>query len=200
MIIEMDFTQESSLCQEDYESVLRGFDWHCAERVSKIYSFISLKKRDVTLENKQLYLKSSIFGAGLGFLGGVILGAATGAISSSFEGIRFGAIAGAILGSLTGALTGAITVRTAGRTGGVSIGAYTGMLFGAVFGGLLGIFIPDSFRASVAAFDVLLLDVLTQGRFETAVLLSFLLSCIATMVGAWVSGRNLEARDFTKKS
>ena len=159
-----------------------------------------MKKRDVTLENNQLYLKSSIFGAGLGFLGGIILGVVTGAISASVDGVQFGAVAGAILGSLTGALTGALTVRTAGSTGGVSIGAYTGMLFGAIFGGVLGIFIPDSFRASVAAFDVLLLDVLTQGRFETAVLLSFLLSCIATMVGAWVSGRNLEARDLNKKS
>ncbi|MBK9210576.1 MAG: hypothetical protein IPL71_20755 [Anaerolineales bacterium] len=100
-------------------------------------------------------------------------------------GFRFGAIAGAILGSLTGALTGALTVRTAGRTGGVSIGAYTGMLFGAVFGGLLEFCIPDSFRASVASFDVLLLDVLTQGRFETAVLLSF---CFRVLPPWWGRG------------
>jgi hypothetical protein len=72
------------------------------------------------------------------------------------------------------------------------------MLFGAVLGGVLGIFIPDTFRAAVAAFNVLVLEILTQGRFETAVLLSFLLSCIATMVGAWVSGRNLQPRDMSK--
>jgi hypothetical protein len=152
------------------------------------------------LENRSLYLKSSIFGAGLGMGLGILLGAGTGALSSSWSGVQFGAIAGGVLGALTGVLTGAITVRIAGRTGGVSAGAYTGMLFGAVLGGVLGIFIPDSFRVAVAAFHVLLLDVLTQGRFETAVLLSFLLSCIATMVGAWVSGRNLQVRDFTKKS
>jgi hypothetical protein len=123
-------------------------------------------------ENKKLYLKSSIFGAGLGMGFGIILG------------------------TVTGELTGALTVRIAGHTGGVSIGAYSG----ALFGGTMGIFIPDSFRASVTAFHVLVLDVLTQGKFVTAVLLSFLLSCTATLVGAWVSGRNLKPRDFGKTS
>jgi hypothetical protein len=151
-------------------------------------------------ENKQLYWKSSIFGTSLGMGFGILLGAVTGALSASWTGVQFGAIAGALLGALTGALTAALTVRIAGDTGGVSAGAYTGMLFGALFGGLVGIFIPDSFRASVASYHVLVLDVLTQGRFETAVLLSFLLSCTATMVGAWVSGRNLKPRDPDKIS
>jgi hypothetical protein len=150
------------------------------------------------LEDKQFYLKSGILGAELGVVFGALLGAATGALSKSWSGVQFGAIAGIVLGALTGTLTGALTVRIAGSTGGVSTGAYTGMVFGAVLGGVLGIFIPDSFRAGVAAFHVLVLDVLTGGRFETAVLLSFLLSCIATMVGAWVSGRNLKPRDFDK--
>ncbi len=149
-------------------------------------------------EHKQLYLKSIVFGAELGMGFGIFLGAATGALSVSWAGIQFGAIAGGVLGALTGALTAALTVRIAGQTGGVSAGAYTGMAFGALFGGGLGIYIPDSFRASVATFHVLVLDVLTQGRFETAVLLSFLLSCIATMVGAWVSGRNLKPRNPDK--
>jgi len=157
-----------------------------------------LEERDVHLDNKGLYLKSSIFGTSLGGGSGILLGAATGALSASWSGVQFGALAGLILGVLTGLLTGALTVRVGGRTGGVSTGAYTGMLFGAVLGGVLGIFIPDSFRASVASFHVLVLDVLTQGRFETAVLLSFLVSCIATMVGAWVGGRNLEARNLSK--
>jgi hypothetical protein len=74
------------------------------------------------------------------------------------------------------------------------------MFFGALLGGGLGLFIPDSFRAGVSAFHVLVLDVLTRGRFETAVLLSFLLSLTATMVGAWISGRNLTPRDFDKTS
>jgi len=149
-------------------------------------------------EHKQLYLKSIVFGAELGLGFGILLGAATGALSVSWTGIQFGAIAGGVLGALTGALTAALTVRIAGQTGGVSAGAYTGMAFGALFGGGLGIFIPDSFRANVATFHMLVLDVLTQGRFETAVLLSFLLSCIATMVGAWVSGRNLKPRNPDK--
>jgi hypothetical protein len=146
-------------------------------------------------ENNGLYLKSSVFGAGLGFVCGTIVGMITGALSVSWDGVLFCAIAGSILGLLAGALTGALVVRTSGSTGGVSIGAYSGMLFGAFLGGVLGIFIPDSFRASVAALDILILKVLTQGRFETAVLLSFLVSIVCTVVGAWVSGRNLARRN-----
>lgn len=148
------------------------------------------------LENKELYLKSSMIGAvaGMGF--GALIGAITGALTSSWSGIQFGIIAGIIFGLLTGSLTGALTVRVAGRTGGVSTGAYTGMVFGAILGGLLGLFIPDSFRASIAALNVLALTVMTQGRFETAVLLSFQISILSTMVGAWVSGRNFQKREL----
>ena len=74
------------------------------------------------------------------------------------------------------------------------------MVFGALLGGLLGIFIPDSFRAAVAALHILVLDVLTHGRFETAILLSYLVSITATMVGAWIGGRNLKPRELTKVS
>ena len=150
------------------------------------------------LENKELYIKSSIFGAGLGLGFGTLVGAITGALSLSWSGVLFCAMAGAILGLLTGGFTGALTVWSAGQSGGVSYGAYTGMLFGAIFGGILGIFIPDSFRASVASLNILVLDVLTRGRFETAVLLSFLVTLVATMVGAWVGGRNLKPRDLNK--
>jgi hypothetical protein len=155
-------------------------------------------KRETMLKNRELYLKSSIFGAlsGAGF--GILIGALTGALTSSWSGIRFGMIVGIVLGLLTGSLTGALTARVAGRTGGVSTGAYTGMVFGAILGGVLGIFIPDSFRASVATLHILVLDVMTQGRFETAVLLSFQISILATMVGAWVSGRNFQPRDQEK--
>jgi len=146
-------------------------------------------------ENKKLYLKSSTFGAGIGLVFGTLVGAITGALSISWDGVLFCAVTGSILGVLTGMLTGLLVVRTAGSTGGVSIGAYTGMLFGAFSGGVLGIFIPASFRASVAALDILILKVLTQGRFETAVLLSFLVSIVCTIVGAWVSGRNFVPRN-----
>jgi hypothetical protein len=151
-------------------------------------------------ENKELYLKSSIFGAGLGFGFGALIGAITGALSVSWNGVFFCLSIGAILGLLTGALTGAITVWTAGVSGGVSTGAYTGMLFGAILGGILGIFIPDAFRASVASLDKLVLTVITQGRFETTVLLSFLVSITATMVGSFIGGRNLKPRDLSKLS
>lgn len=146
-------------------------------------------------ENNKMYLKSSIFGAGLGLAFGALIGAITGALSVSWDGILFCTAAGGIISVLAGALTGALVVRTAGSTGGVSTGAYTGMAFGALLGGILGIFIPASFRESVAAFDILLLKVLTQGWFETAVLLSFLVSILCTIVGAWVSGRNFIPRN-----
>ena len=165
-----------------------------------ILKTISLRKRETTLANKELYLKSSIFGTVLGIGFGTLIGALTGILSANWNGILFCTVAGFILGAPTGALTGALVVWTTGRTGGVSTGAYTGMVFGAVIGGVLGIFIPDSFRASVAALHILVLDVLTQGRFETAVLLSFLASITATMVGAWIGGRNLKPRDLTKTS
>lgn len=147
-------------------------------------------------DNRQFYWKSSLFGACLGALFGALLGAATGAMSTSWEGVQFGAIWGILFGALTGAFTGLLTVRTAGTTGGVSIGAYTGMFFGASFGFILGIFIPESFRNDVLALDVLIMNVIMQGRFEMVVLLSFLLAIIGTIVGAWVGGRNLQARQL----
>ena len=152
------------------------------------------------MNNNGLYSKSIIFGTWLGAIFGIAIGAATGALSGSWSGVEFGAIAGVFLGVLTGATTATVTVRVGGDSGGVSTGAYAGMLYGAVLGGFLGAFIPNSFRAGVAAFHVLVLDVLTQGRFETAVLLCFLLSIIGTGVGAWVGGRTLKPRDLSKGS
>ncbi len=146
-------------------------------------------------ENNKLYLKSSAFGAGLGLAFGAIIGAATGALSVSWDGILFCTVTGGIIGVFAGALTGALVARTAGSTGGVSTGAYTGMVFGAFLGGVLGIFIPASFRENVAARGILTLKVLTQGWFETAVLLSFLVAILCMIVGAWVSGRNFIPRN-----
>jgi uncharacterized membrane protein YqjE len=70
------------------------------------------------------------------------------------------------------------------------------MAFGAFLGLIFGIFIPESFRLSVLSLDVLILNVIMQGRFEAAILVSFLLSCLATAIGAWVGGRNLKPRDL----
>lgn len=147
------------------------------------------------MPEQKLYSKSILLGAVLGFFFGVILGAATGALSAAWGGVQFGALWGALFGILTGACTGALTVRTAGTTGGVSTGAYTGMFLGAMLG-VLGVFIPESFRASVLALDILILNVIMQGRFEMVVLLMFLLSIIGTAAGAWVGGRNLVARNL----
>jgi hypothetical protein len=44
-----------------------------------------------------------------------------------------------------------------------------------------------------------MLDALVHGRFETTVLFSFLLAVLATAVGAWVSGRNLEPRKLDQE-
>jgi hypothetical protein len=113
-----------------------------------------------------------------------------------WAGIEFGVAAGFLMGALTGALVGALTGWTAGTSGGVSIGAYTGMLSGGVLGLILGIVIPASFRAEVASLNILILQVMTQGAFETDVLLGFLLSIIGTAVGAWAGGKNLKAREL----
>lgn len=141
-----------------------------------------------------IHRKSMQLGAWVGLIFGAILGAATGALSGSIAGVAGAAGLGAVLGATSGVLTGILTLRTAGDTGGVSTGAYTGMVFGAFFGLILGIFIPESFRLRVLSLDILILNVIFQGRFEAAILVSFLMSCLDTAVGAWVGGRNLKPR------
>jgi MFS family permease len=146
-------------------------------------------------ESKELYRSSAVFGMGLGAWMGALLGAAAGAITVSWNGVLVGAGVGLTLGILTGALTGLATAKTAGATGGVSFGAYTGMGLGAVIGAILGALIPDAWRMAVNTQHTPVLDALTQGRFETAVLICFALSILGTAVGAWVSGRNFIPRD-----
>lgn len=145
--------------------------------------------------NNNLTSKSIFFGSWLGVLSGAILGAGTGAISGTWNGVTVAAIIGAISGIFTGALTGALVTRTAGTTGGVSTGAYSGMAFGAFLGLICGMFVPESFRLKVLELDVLILNVIFSGRFEAAILFSFLFSVLATAVGAWIGGRNLMRRD-----
>jgi hypothetical protein len=43
------------------------------------------------------------------------------------------------------------------------------------------------------------LDALTMGRFETAILTSFLTAILATIVGAWIGGRNLVPRNLPRE-
>jgi hypothetical protein len=147
------------------------------------------------MADRELYIKSALFGTGLGAVLGMILGAATGALSLTWDSIQLGGIVGIILGALTGSLTGLIAARVSGRTGGVSFGAYAGMAFGGFLGLILGAFVPASFRESIATGQMPYLIVLANGAFEMAILVSFLLACIGTAVGAWVAGRNFIPRE-----
>jgi hypothetical protein len=70
------------------------------------------------------------------------------------------------------------------------------MAFGAVFGMIVGVLIPESLRMSADTEGLPVLDALVMGRFETAILTSFLLSILATIVGGWVGGKNLAPRDL----
>ncbi|HSL44057.1 MAG TPA: hypothetical protein VK897_11540 [Anaerolineales bacterium] len=148
------------------------------------------------ISDRALMRKSVVFGSSLGAVFGALIGAAFGAITTTLNGILVGLGIGLVLGILTGALTSALTVKTAGTTGGVSIGAYTGMVLGGVLGMVLGVLIPTSLRMSANTEGMPVLDALMLGRFETAILSSFLLSILGTIVGAWIGGRNLVPRNL----
>jgi hypothetical protein len=138
-------------------------------------------------------------GAAIGAVFGGLIGAGAGALTMTLGGILAGLIIGLFLGLVTGVLTAALTVRTAGTTGGIGVGYFTGMVFGGVFGMFLGVLIPPSLRMSASTEGIPVLDALVMGRFETAMLASFLFSILATMVGAWVGGKNLVPRNLTVK-
>lgn len=158
-------------------------------------SSLHIPKRDFAMVDGELYKKSAVFGAGLGSILGLLLGAATGALSLTWSGIQLAGVVGLVAGAVTGSLTGLVSARVAGRAGGVSFGAYGGMAFGGFLGLILGAFIPFSFRESIAIDRMPYLTTLANGAFETAVLVSFLLACLGTAVGAWVAGRNFIPRD-----
>lgn len=61
-------------------------------------------------ENRELYWKSGAFGAGLGLVFRMIVGAITGWLNVRWEGVLFCMAVGGILGLLTGASTAAIMV------------------------------------------------------------------------------------------
>ncbi len=150
--------------------------------------------------NKSLMQKSIRLGAVIGTAFGALIGAGCGAITTTFNGILVGAIIGLVLGIVTGIPTAAVTAKMAGTTGGVGVGYFTGMVFGGVFGMFLGALIPPSLRMRAHTEGLPVLDALMLGRFETAILISFLLSILATIVGAWVAEKNLVARDLNKSN
>jgi len=149
--------------------------------------------------DKSLMQKSIRLGAVIGTGFGTLIGAGFGAITTTFNGILIGAGIGSILGILTGIPTAALTAKAAGTTGGIGVGYFTGMLFGGVFGMVLGALIPTSLRMGANTQGIPVLDALVMGRFETAMLASFLLSILGTIVGAWVGGNNLVPRELTRK-
>jgi hypothetical protein len=152
-----------------------------------------------SLAEKPIMQKSIILGIALGAIFGGLIGAGFGAIAMTLNGLLIGLVIGVMLGIITGALTAALTVKTAGTTGGIGVGYFTGMLFGGVFGMIVGALIPASLRMSAHTEGLPVLDALMLGRFETAMLISFLLSILGTMVGTWVGGKNLVPRNLKER-
>ena len=152
-----------------------------------------------SLPARPIMKTSVLIGVAVGAGFGGLIGAGLGAITMTFNGIVIGLIVGLVLGSLTGALTAALTAKAAGTTGGIGVGYFVGMLFGGVFGMLVGMLIPASWRESAHTEGLPLLDALAMGRFETAILLSFLLSILATIVGIWIGGKNYVPRNLKER-
>ena len=168
--------------------------------------YVRLKSKDpfsgwmkTSLIDKSMTRNSIILGAVIGAIFGALIGAGLGAITRSLNGIFIGLFIGLILGVITGALTAALTVKTAGTTGGIGVGYFTGMLFGGIFGMILGALLPASWRMSAHTEGLPVLDALMLGRFETAILTSFLLSILATIVGIWIGGKNLVPRNLKER-
>lgn len=145
-------------------------------------------------------MKTSIrLGMSVGAIFGGLIGAGLGAITMTLNGILIGLIVGLVLGLVTGALTAALTAKVAGTSGGIGVGYFIGMIFGGVFGMILGALIPTSLRLSARTEGLPVLDALMIGRFETAMMLSFLLSILATIVGIWVGGNNFIPRNLKER-
>jgi hypothetical protein len=168
--------------------------------------YIRLKSKDPfsiwankSLTDQSIIKPSIALGAAIGATFGALFGGGLGAISRNLNGILIGLLIGLILGTVTGALTAALTVKTAGTTGGIGVGYFTGMLFGGVFGMIIGALIPTSLRISAHTEGLPVLDALMLGRFETAILFSFLLSILATIVGIWIGGKNLVPRNLKER-
>jgi hypothetical protein len=164
--------------------------------------YIRLKSKDPysgwitrSLGSRSLMRSSVILGTLVGAGAGALTTGGLGAITKSLDGILTGLAIGLVLGGLTGAFTAALTVKTAGTTGGVGVGYYTGMLFGGILGLFLGALIPTSWRMSAHTEGLPVLDALAMGRFETAAMMGFYLSILATIVGVWIGGKNFIPRN-----
>jgi hypothetical protein len=149
-----------------------------------------------TLVDKPIMRKSITSGSVIGAVSGMIIGCGLGALTGNLSGIGIGLMIGLGVGVLAGALTGALTAKIAGTDGGIGVGYFTGMLFGGGLGMILGMLIPTPLRMNANTEGMPVLDALTMGRFETAILFSFLLSILATVVGSWVGGKNQAPREL----
>jgi hypothetical protein len=196
---------------EKYDA--ENFEVECVQPVRDCKWLVRLNIKYMRLRSKDPYhpwiktslpetpiLKTSILlGIAVGGTFGGLIGAGLGAITMTLNGIFIGLIIGLVLGMVTGALTAGLTVKTAGTTGGIGVGYFVGMLFGGIFGMILGALIPTSWRMSAHTEGLPVLDALVLGRFETAMLLSFLLSILATIVGIWVGGKNFVPRNLKER-
>jgi hypothetical protein len=145
-------------------------------------------------------MRSSVIGGTLiGASAGALTAGGLGTISGTINGILIGLVIGLVVGGITGALTAALTVKTAGTTGGVGVGYYTGMLLGGALGLLIGALIPTPWRIHAHTEGLPVLDALAMGRFETAVMIGFFLSILATIVGVWIGGRNFVPRNLREE-
>lgn len=184
------------------ECIQPGGSYKWLEKLDRRY--LRLKSRDPfsrwSQESLPSITKPSIrLGARIGALFGALMGAGLGAITQNLNGILIGLSLGLLLGLVTGSITGALTVRIAGTSGGVGVGYFTGMIFGGVAGLVIGLLIPTPWRLNAQTHGLPLLDALMMGRFETAVLLSFLLSILDTIVGVWIGGKNQLPRNLKER-
>lgn len=168
--------------------------------------YIRLKSRDPfsrwekkSFTDQSLARPSIRLGTIVGTVFGALMGAGLGAITGRLNGILIGLIVGLLLGFVTGPVTGALTAKIAGTTGGVGVGYFTGMISGGIFGMIFGLLLPTSLRISAHTEGLPLLDALAMGRFETAVLASFLLSILDTIVGVWIGGKNQVPRNLKER-
>ena len=195
---------------EKYDN--KNFEVECVQPGGSNKWLATLNSRYVRLRSKDPYnnwakkslaksimQKSIPLGILIGMIFGALIGGGFGAITTTLNGVLVGLIIGLVSGMVTGALTAALTVKIAGTTGGVGVGYFTGMVFGGVFGLILGALIPPSLRMSAHTEGLPVLDALMMGRFETAILTSFLLSILGTIVGAWVGEKNLVPRDLKNR-
>lgn len=192
--------------EEDFEveciQPVRGCEWLVRLNIR----YLRLRSKDPyhpwiekSLPARPIMHTSVLLGSLVGSGFGSLIGAGVGAITMSWIGIAIGLLVGLVLGATTGALTAALTVKAAGITGGIGVGYFVGMLFGGVFGMFLGVLIPASWRQSAQTEGLPVLDALVMGRFETAILLSFLLSILATIVGIWIGGKNYVPRNLKER-